>query len=275
VSFKHILAHWGDALLDDIGSASMIEFEMKRRKDGVTPATIRRDLAALSDIFTRAAEWEWTERNPVKPHLRSRRKAGLTESQPRTRILSHEEEKLILKNAPPTAGRMITFALDTGLRKGKQFALLKTDFVMNRGRPEILVRKEVSKSKRSRRVPLSTRSHQLLLTMLAEDGLKSPYLFHKKDGARYSPATTNYYRNLQKACQRSKITEHVTWHDLRRTCGCRLLQDRGATIEEVSAWLGHSSIKVTQERYAFLGIDQLHRRVGNVVSIDRLSSDGT
>ena len=55
--------------------------------------------------------------------------------------------------------------------------------------------------------------------------------------------------------------EHVEWHDLRRTCGCRLLQDRKFAMEEVSKWLGHSSTKVTEQHYAFLHIDQLDEAV--------------
>ena len=37
---------------------------------------------------------------------------------------------------------------------------------------------------------------------------------------------------------------HLIWHDLRCTCGCRLLQDHKMSMEEVSKWLGHSSVKV-------------------------------
>lgn len=57
-----------------------------------------------------------------------------------------------------------------------------------------------------------------------------------------------------------------SWHDLRRICGCRLLQGQRATelgshpklaMEEVSKWLGHSSISVTERHYAFLTVDTL------------------
>jgi integrase len=59
------------------------------------------------------------------------------------------------------------------------------------------------------------------------------------------------YEALQKAVRRAGHAiatplEHVEWHDLRRTCGCRLLQDLGFSMEETSRWLGHSSIKVTE-----------------------------
>src|SRR5215472_11285069 len=52
------------------------------------------------------------------------------------------------------------------------------------------------------------------------------------------------------------------WHDLRRTCGCRLLQDYGLSMELVSTWLGHSSITVTERHYAFLKVDHLQRAIG-------------
>jgi integrase len=39
---------------------------------------------------------------------------------------------------------------------------------------------------------------------------------------------------------------------LRRTAGCRWLQRDGKRIEEVSILLGHSSVLVTEQRYAFL-----------------------
>ncbi|MBX9590326.1 MAG: hypothetical protein K2X43_13545 [Hyphomonadaceae bacterium] len=58
------------------------------------------------------------------------------------------------------------------------------------------------------------------------------------------------------------------WHDVRRTCGCRLLQGvvidgvmRKLSMERVSKWLGHSSITVTERHYAFLTVDDLHEAV--------------
>jgi integrase/recombinase XerD len=51
----------------------------------------------------------------------------------------------------------------------------------------------------------------------------------------------------------------VEWHDLRRTCGCRLLQDKGFTMVQVSKWLGHASVRVTEKHYAFLYVDDLER----------------
>jgi integrase/recombinase XerD len=75
-----------------------------------------------------------------------------------------------------------------------------------------------------------------------------------------------------KAAARKAGIEDLTLHDLRRTCGCRLLQDYGASMEVVSRWLGHSSIVVTERCYAFLRVEDLHRAIEkgreNVIQID-------
>jgi integrase/recombinase XerD len=89
---------------------------------------------------------------------------------------------------------------------------------------------------------------------------KSPYvLLNPETGLRYDGMN----KGLRGACKRAGIPI-LTWHDLRRTCGCRLLQDRGMSIEEVSKWLGHSSIDVTQRAYAFLEDEQLHEAAARV-----------
>ena len=53
----------------------------------------------------------------------------------------------------------------------------------------------------------------------------------------------------------------LTWHDLRRTCGVRLLRDRRMSMEDVQLWLGHDDIRVTQESYAFLSEEDLVERL--------------
>jgi hypothetical protein len=63
-------------MLDQIKSGPLSDFETKRRADGVTNGTIRRDLACLSSLLTSAGEWEWIDANPVPPYLRRRPSAG-------------------------------------------------------------------------------------------------------------------------------------------------------------------------------------------------------
>lgn len=253
VSLERLADHFHRVNLADIGSARLGDFERARLADGVTPATVRRDLACLSSLFSRAEEWEWADRNPVKPYLRSRKKY-LPDSAPRTRYLSIDEEARVLQHAPPKARDAIMFAIDTGLRRGEQFRLLEGDIDLERN--ELTVRAELAKSGKARTIPLVPRVREWLLSR--PRGLPHLPLFRTQDGAAYSSNSPTNYEALQKAVRRAGIGEHVEWHDLRRTCGCRLLQDRKLSFEEVSRWLGHSDVRITQQRYAFLHVDQLH-----------------
>jgi integrase len=49
---------------------------------------------------------------------------------------------------------------------------------------------------------------------------------------------------------------HVTFHDLRRSCGTLLVQ-RGVPLQVVSRILGHTSTAVTERVYAHLDVRQL------------------
>lgn len=251
--------------LDAIDTATLSEFEEFRLKQKVATATIRRDLACLSSVFSRCEEWGWvTSLNPVKPYLRGRAKAGLTEGPARERYLSVAEELAVLAHAPPKATTLIAFAIDTGLRKEEQFSLTWADVDLDAR--EVRVRAEIAKNGKPRRVPLLDRAHAILSELAR--GAPGAYVWTTGAGKRYSPNSPTNYEALGKACRRAGV-ERASWHDLRRTCGCRLLQDRGLFMEEVSAWLGHGDVRITQTRYAFLKIEQLHkalRRPSKVVA---------
>lgn len=74
---------------------------------------------------------------------------------------------------------------------------------------------------------------------------------------------------MQRYAAKVGITDiHI--HDLRRTCGCRLLQDRRMTMPEVSKWLGHASVVLTEKVYAFLKVENLHTAVGSLRAFENL-----
>lgn len=247
----------GKSLLE-ITHGALAEFEQGRRRDGASAPTIRRDLACLSSMFESIIlDKDLTIANPVPGFLKKRKRRGaLKEAPPRDRYLSHDEEARLLAAC---VGRlkylrpMIAFAIDTGLRLEEQLSLEHKH--VNLRRSEVTIRE--TKTGVPRVVPLLPRSAQIAAQQPVWH--KEPhYLFHKKStGERYDKLT----RGLASACRAANI-EGLRWHDLRRTCGCRLIQDHRLHIEEVSKWLGHASIQQTQRAYAFLFVDQLHARVG-------------
>lgn len=238
--------------LADIGRARLSEFETARRAEGVTPATVRRDLACLSSLMSEAVDWEWIDVNPVPAYMRRRVKKGLRESPPRTRWLDHGEEARLIAAATPLPARAMAFAIETGLRKEEQFAL--TWSRVDRTRHELEIE---GKGGRLRRVPLTDRALAILDALPVH--IRSPYVFHHprtKDGPRF----VHMDKALKAAARRAGIAD-LRWHDLRRTCGCRCLQDRGMSMEQVRDLLGHSSVVVTERSYAFLHVDQLHDKM--------------
>lgn len=270
-SATHLIEAFDGLVLSEITPALMKQFENQRRAQGVSNSTIRRDFACLSSMFSLAEEEEWISGNPVRPFLRQRGKRGLTEGQPHTRWLTIEEEALVLKNAPSDRFRqLVGFAIDTGFRRSEQFRALKSHVDTDRGM--ILVPADHAKSGRERWVPLWPRALTLCQAIL-EAGGESPFLFSRPTGEPYATNSPWIWETLQKACRKSEIAP-TSWHDLRRTCGCRLLQNHGFQMHQVRDWLGHSSVTVTERSYAFLGADELRRQADSAVTeLERVRND--
>jgi integrase len=251
VSMHHLNNHFAGKMLHQITSAEMSEFETKRRASGVSNSTIRRDLACLSSLMASTLEWEWTDSNPVPTFLKQRTKRGLKEGAARTRYLTEEEESRLLAAATPREAKLgkhtsvreaIILAIDTGLRRDELFGLTWKQVDLRRGLIDTGTR---TKNGRARKVPISARATQIL-TQLPRPLDGGFVLVNPATGTRY----VQMNKGLKAAMRRAKIDD-LQWHDLRRTAGCRWLQRDGKSMEEVSILLGHSSVLVTEQRYAF------------------------
>jgi integrase/recombinase XerD len=231
--------------LDQIRSAELSAFETARRTQGVSAGTVRRDLACLSSILTSAIDWEWIDdgSNPVPSYLRRRARRGLKEAPPRTRYLTTVEEERLLTSASPIVRDGMILAIDTGLRRDELFGLRWPQVDLLRGTIATTTR---TKSGRARRVPLPERSAQILAHL--PRSISNDFVLVNPDtGTRYLQLNKGF-----KAAVRRAGLADLRWHDLRRTAGCRWLQRDGKSMEEVSVLLGHSSVLVTESRYAFL-----------------------
>lgn len=279
VSLKHLSEQFGGKMLHQITSAELSAFETKRRTQGVRPGTIRRDLACLSSMMTSCVDWEWIDGNIVPAYLKRRAKRGLKEAPPRTRYLNVDEERRLIAAASPAnmrnkngrqAGKWtccreaIIVNIDTGLRREELFSLRWPQIDLARG---VIITTTLTKSGRARMVPLTERSRTVLGTMPRR--LDTDYVF-------VNPATGTRFvsmdNGLRGALRRARITD-LHWHDLRRTSGCRWLQRDGKTIAEVSLLLGHSSVKVTEDRYAFLEAEIVAQSLSGRTKVGTGSTD--
>lgn len=243
VSLKQLAVEFGSKMLHEIGSAELSGFETRRRTDGVSSSTIRRDLACLSSLMSSAIDWEWLKENPVPAYLKRRSKRGLKEGQAHTRYLTEAEEKKLLDAASDEPGQAMALAIDTGLRLNELFGLKWPQVDLEKG---LISTGTVTKSGRSRMVPVPARSAQILKALKRYP--KVPYVL-------VNPDTETRFVTMQTAlrgARRRAGIAHVTWHDFRRTAGCRWLQRDKKSMAEVSMLLGHSSVLVTEKSYAFL-----------------------
>ena len=214
----------------------------------VSDSTIRRDLACLSSAYERAIGWGWVDQNPIK--LLDKR--NVKDAPPRTRYLTEEEFWRLHDAAADYIKPMLIFAVHTGLRREEQLSL--TWDRVNWQRAEVYL--PDTKTGTPRMVPLTAFNAVALETLRKlPRHISAPWVFAKPDGSRY----LKVQKGIEGAVRRAGLKD-VRWHDLRRTCGCWLLQS-GVDIFTVSRWLGHKSVSQTERAYAFLDSNALHRAV--------------
>lgn len=271
-SLVHLCVDFEGKDLAEISKKDLMAFVSRRRKEGVTSSTIIRDLSCLSSVFTVAEDWELFEGNPVKPFLRAMKKRKvLVNAPPRNRYLSHAEELAALELAIARAvntgairrkekamiAAAVALYIDLGFR-GQELLHAKRAWV-NWNRNEITVPREITKSARDRTVPLLPRARRILET-LPENKHTDLILWRCDSGKRFADLNKTF-----QAIARDAGVQDIHIHDLRRTCGCRLLQDHRMKMAEVSNWLGHESVKQTETTYAFLKVEDLHDAIGGRV----------
>lgn len=254
VSLKWLADKFASNFIDEIGREELSGFESWRRALGASSPTIRRDLACLSSMFTFCEDKEWIDdgKNPVPGYMKRRAKRGLKEAPGRTRYLTADEEARLLAAATPAVREAICVAIDTGLRADEMFSLTWPQIDFRRGTIQTTTD---TKSGKARTVPLPSRSAQISAHR-KQTALHSFYVFAHEDGTRL----LRMNKGLAGAARRAGIKD-LRWHDLRRTAGCRWLQREKRSMEEVSRLLGHSSVQVTEKRYAFLEMEAVASEV--------------
>ena len=237
----------------DIDPPLITEYVEYRREQGVSDATILRDLTALSGMFNFCRnKYPAIKYNPVgafdKRHLKN--------SEERVRFLTDSQIDTVLQHAKQSMNvdlhDQVLFALETGLRWNEQFSAKWEHFRLSNKGPELLVPKSVSKTSKHRIVPLSEKAHAVIQRQQSKPTHIDGFIFwNTQTGNRVNSTRTSFETCLD----RSKITDFV-WHDLRHTFATRTLS-KGMRIEYLSKILGHSKISTT-EKYAHVLPSDLH-----------------
>jgi integrase len=232
---KKPISYLGDYTLSEVTPKTINEYKVKRRNDGVGPASINRELATMKKAFNLAIkEWEWIEKNPVA------RISMEEENNKRDRWLTIEEEEKLLKVCPSWLRELVIIALNTGMRLGEIISLEWKGVDLFRKTVTVLK----SKNKEPRTIPINETVFEMLKGKAKVKSI-SGLAFHSPTHTKLHITSVDHA--FKKAVKRTQI-EDFRFHDLRHTFATRLIQ-AGKDLYKVQRLLGHKSPFMTQ-RYA-------------------------
>ena len=249
VSLKQ-LAPWFDGrALADIDGRLVAEIIRERQRKGVTNATIKRDLGALSSIMNFAILQSWIETNPVLPKL-----ALVPERRDPIMLPSDRDIALVLERAPGMVGAMITAALKTGAREDELAKAKRSE--LDHTRKQLTVIGKRNKLRVIDLVPFE--GYESLTALPAFVG--KPHLFWHDKGEPYTSfaPTFNKLMNRVEAWAKANGIEfrRFRFHHLRHRHAVDWLKS-GRDIYTLQGRLGHTSIKTTEMYLDYLTPDEI------------------
>ena len=206
-------------------SAKWSAHKQKRAPKPLKPAKVNRELDTLKSILSKAVEWGKLIDSPARLVKR------LPVENRRTRILTLDEQRRLLKACHPKLRGIVTFALITTARIG-EILTLRWDQC-----DDGFVTFLRTKNAKLRRIPISG----VLAEVLAEQPRLTPWVF---SNPRTRKPYTTVAASFRRALERAKITTgDVTPHTLRHTAISRMI-DAGIDDYTVMAISGHSSARM-------------------------------
>jgi len=238
VSLKQ-LASWLDGRdLADINGRLVAEIIRERQRAGVTNATIKRDLGALSSVMNFAILQSWIESNPVLPKL-----ALVPERRDPIMLPSDRDIALVMERAPGMVGAMITAALKTGAREDELVRAKRVD--LDHARKQITVVGKRNKLRVIDLVPFE--GYEFLTALPAFVG--KPFLFWHDKGEPYASFAPTFNKLMNRVETWAKANgvefRRFRFHHLRHRHAVDWLKS-GHDIYTLQGRLGHTSIKTTE-----------------------------
>jgi integrase len=281
-SIDRVKAVWEKFLnkrVSDLNAKDIDKFRDKRINEGVAPATVNRDVSALSGVLS-----HWVKHDKGMVHPLADLEALRVADDETVRYLTPDESKrlrqaLADRDALAAAERasankwradrgkelmpeingycdhitpMVLLSLNTGMRQGELFSLAWESVDLSIKTLTVLA--SHSKGNNTRVIPLNVEAHAVLTTIKPETA---------KGLVFKSPVTGGRFNNVKKAW--AEITKaagvpDLRWHDLRHDFASQLVM-KGAPLFTVQKLMGHANSRMTQ-RYAKLAPSTLADAVG-------------
>lgn len=249
----------------DIGKTEINDFVAGRRRDGVTNATIRRDLQAISSLLDFAEDEGWREGNPALDKMRR-----LKEHRDPIALPDDGDYEFVLSRLAPGHADMLRAARATGMRQNELALAERKHF--NEAQASLLVR---GKGNKQRTISLSPEAVAIFARQTTS--LACTRIFHH-NGKPISQAAfvfSRARRAAQKAAQKAGLPfRGFRFHDMRHLYAVEYLR-AGGSVYDLKEHLRHSSVKTTEIYLEFLTPDEAERaKRGARERLDRAATSG-
>jgi integrase len=248
----------GTLELNRIHDRTLEQFIADRRADGVTATTINRSLEVVRTVLNRAARayrdddgLPWL--SGVPPLI-----TMLPETRRPPYPITWEEQDRLFPGLPARLGRMVLFAVNTGLRESNVCGLQWTWEVPVHeiGRSVFVIPPEAFKSKRAHVAILNDVAWSIIE---AQRGQHPIWVFPYRGKAVATMNNTAWQR-----ARREVGLQPVRIHDLRATFACRL-RAAGVPVEDREVLLGHANHSMAGH-YASADVGRLLKQANLVLN---------
>ncbi|MBD3732805.1 MAG: site-specific integrase [Sphingopyxis sp.] len=235
---------WFDGVhVQKIDGAFIKRFIRDRSKRGVTNATIRRDLSAISSVLAVAVDEGWIEENPAKMIDRTRVKE---KRDPITLPDPDDIEAVLALRSRFTD--LAAFARETGMRES-EIVNLKHNQV--RGNVATLT---ATKTGRARAVTLTAKALEIIGRQPRH--YKGQFVFWRGDGVAFKNVSAQFYATVRRVQQKVRQAggdfRPFRFHDLRHLFAVEYLRELRGSIYALQQELGHTSVKTTEYYLRYL-----------------------
>ena len=270
--------------LTEITPSIIEQWSTRRLNEGVSNATLNRDIGTLKALMAKATEWGELKENPL-----TKLKLLKVDRAPKVRYLSLEEETRLrqallerdnqLKQERKNGNQwreergyalfpefseeefcdylmpMVLLSINTGLRQGELFNLNWNMVDLSEG--SIILSGDITKNNNSRYIPFNNEAINIMKQLYKKSDLKEGLVFPSKNNQPYN----NVKRSWSSILKKAQITQ-FRWHDLRHHFASKLVM-AGVDLNTVRELLGHSDIKTTL-RYAHLAPEHKFKAVKKI-----------
>lgn len=226
---RHLHGYFGLGRALDITTDRIQAYIEVRLGEGATPATVNRDLAALSRMFSLTIQAGRLSTG-ARPHI-----PRLQEAHPRQGFLEHSEFLAIRQHLPRDYQDALDFGYLSGWRRREILRLEWGD--VDRGGGEIRLRPELSKNREGRVLVLSKPLRELIERRWQARALGCPFVFQVN-----GRPVGDFRKTWKRACKAAGLSGKL-FHDLRRTA-VRNLVRAGVPERVAMAITGHKTRSV-------------------------------